>query len=127
MWGGRFAAARNASSCLWSRQYNMSLKVRPLATAVVFSRFGERPIAGFPETGLMRTSPAFNQFAAKMLADADEDALNYLGEDALSGCDFEGLQLYLSSVSASSIKCNIITIGYHSLLQGRYWDLLCFK
>jgi hypothetical protein len=89
-----------------------------------FSRFGERPIAGYSETGLMRTSPAFNQFAAKMIADADVDSLDYLGEDALTCCDFEGLHLYLSTVSASSIKCNIMTIGYHALLQGRYWDLL---
>lgn len=72
----------------------------------------------------MRTSPAFNQFAAKMVADADEDALDYLGEDSLIRCDVEGLHLYLSTVSASSIKCNIISIGYHVLLQGRCWDLL---
>jgi hypothetical protein len=125
MWGGRFAAARNASSCLWSRQYNLSYKVRPMVAAGVFTRFGERPIAGYSETGLMRTSPAFNQFAAKMIADADEDALDYLGEAALS-CDLEGLHLYLSSVSASSIKCNI-TIGYHILLQGRCWKMLDTK
>jgi hypothetical protein len=101
----------------------LSYKVRPLACVGTFTRFGERPIAGYSETGLMRTSPAFNQFAAKMIADAEEDSLDFFGEDAMTCCDFDGLHLYLSTVSAS-IKCNIITIGYHVLLQGRYWDLL---
>jgi hypothetical protein len=62
-----------------------------------------------------------------MNADADEDSLDYLGEDSLTCCDFGGLHLYLSTVSASSIKCNIITIGYHVLLQGRCWDLFNLK
>jgi hypothetical protein len=83
----------------------MSYKVRPLVGVGSFSTFGERPLAGFAETRVMQISPAMNRFAAELAAGSPDDALDGIDGTALMLQDVESLRLYLSSVSASSIKC----------------------
>ena len=122
MWQGRYGTARNAAQCLWARQYNIAYKVRPMAAVGSLRHFGEMPGSlGFPETRVQ--TPGVLGHLPSSIAASCEDALEMLSASTLVALDQDALYLYLSSISAASVKCNSIVGCCEMLVLQRSHDV----